>query len=395
MQSEQKGPSEARPFDPQPLPVAKSLFEFLVAKRKGLIELWMTRVREDKRIESADDLSRFVLQDHMPDVLMQIILALGRHKSGILSPDAAARLVGSSEASVAHAGLRFLNGYTIDEAMRELSHLRAAVIELWHGEDLRPGDREISVFHACIDEVMAMAAKQIGARTTTAKNLFLEKLTHDINGPLAIIKAQAELFLNVTELGRPAKRTGEILERQVELLTTTVQNLDDISKIIFGRLDLVVKACDLQSLVVEAVQTIEASAKSKAISVFSEMTPGAAPFLADQSKLVLALKNLLTNAVDFTPRGGRISVFAEQLEHLIIFTVADNGEGMSAEFLPTAFERFRREPNAGDHEGFGLGLTIARELVEAHGGEIRAESAGKNLGSKFIISIPKKRVISH
>ena len=383
------------PQQVDPLPTSKSLFEFLVSKRKELIELWMKRVRDDDRIESADELSRFVLQDHMPDVLMQIILALGRHKSGILSPEDAARLVGNSEASVAHASLRYLNGYTIDEAMRELSHLRGAAIELWHGEDLRPGDREIGVFHGCIDEVMAMAAKQIGARATASKNLFLEKLSHEIEAPLSIIKSQTEMLLNGTASSHPGKRTGEILDRQVKILSGTVRNLTNISKIIFGKLELKLTVCELGAVVATATKAIEKSAGEKAITLMSDLPAGSAPFLADQPKLIEALTNLLTNAVNFTPSGGRVSVMAEQLEQLIVITLADNGVGMSPEFLPLAFEQFRREANAKGDEGYGLGLAVARELVEAHGGEISAVSPGKNLGSKFTMSIPNRKVRTH
>ena len=383
------------PQQVDPLPTSKSLFEFLVSKRKELIELWMKRVRDDDRIESADELSRFVLQDHMPDVLMQIILALGRHKSGILSPEDAARLVGNSEASVAHASLRYLNGYTIDEAMRELSHLRGAAIELWHGEDLRPGDREIGVFHGCIDEVMAMAAKQIGARATASKNLFLEKLSHEIEAPLSIIKSQTEMLLNGTASSHPGKRTGEILDRQVKILSGTVRNLTNISKIIFGKLELKLTVCELGAVVATATKAIEKSAGEKAITLMSDLPAGSAPFLADQPKLIEALTNLLTNAVNFTPSGGRVSVMAEQLEQLIVITLADNGVGMSPEFLPLAFEQFRREANAKGDKGYGLGLAVARELVEAHGGEISAVSPGKNLGSKFTMSIPNRKVKTH
>jgi signal transduction histidine kinase len=370
----------------------QGLFEFLASKRATLIEIWMQRVRNDERISSSDDLSKFVLLDHMPDILMQIILAIGRHKSGIISKEEASRLAGSSEASKAHADLRFLNGYTLNEAMLELGHLRGAIIELWHEERVRPSDIEVEVLHACIDDVMATAAREMGHRMAAAKDVFLAKLSHEMSGPMTVLTAHIHSILKLNLNDSPLSSSIATMDRHLEILVSVVNNLKSVSAIVFGRLRLETRPCNIESLMTAAYETIEEAAKKKNLEVDLHTTPSAEPFLADTPKLLQALSNLLSNSVKFTPDGGKIGLTAQQTDSRIEFTVSDNGVGMATEFLPLAFEQFRQESEH-SNKGLGLGLAIARELVELHQGRIFCTSSGRDQGSMFKISIPFRKVL--
>jgi CheY-like chemotaxis protein/two-component sensor histidine kinase len=176
----------------------------------------------------------------------------------------------------------------------------------------------------------------------------------------------------------------------VAIQTRLIEDLLDVSRIITGRLRLDVRAVDLKAIIREALDAVRPAAEAKAIRVEAVLAPGVASFLGDPSRLQQVIWNLASNAVKFTPTGGRVEVRLESDGTEARITVTDTGQGISPEFLPHVFERFRQaESSSGRiHGGLGLGLAIVRHLVELHGGTVRAASAGIGRGSTFSVTLP-------
>ncbi len=163
-----------------------------------------------------------------------------------------------------------------------------------------------------------------------------------------------------------------------------------MSRIISGKVRLDVQRVDLAAVVSEAVATAKPSAEAKGIRVQAVLDPHAGPVSGDPARLQQVLWNLLTNAVKFTPKLGRIQVVLERVNSHLEVSVSDTGEGIAPEFLPHVFDRFRQADGSTTrkHGGLGLGLSIVKQLIELHGGSIRVKSTGLGHGTTFILSLP-------
>ncbi len=163
-----------------------------------------------------------------------------------------------------------------------------------------------------------------------------------------------------------------------------------MSRIINGKLRLDVQPLDLHAVVSEAVESVLPTANAKSIRLTKVLDPRGGPITGDPNRLQQVLWNLLTNAVKFTPRNGRVQVFLRRVNSHVEITVTDSGEGISAEFLPHLFTRFSQADTSISrrHGGLGLGLALVKSLVELHGGTVSATSAGLGQGATFLISLP-------
>ncbi len=163
-----------------------------------------------------------------------------------------------------------------------------------------------------------------------------------------------------------------------------------MSRIISGKIRLDVQAVDLPRVVSDAVETLVPAAEAKQIRVQTILDPRAAPISGDPDRLQQIVWNLLSNAVKFTPKSGLVQVRLERVNSHVEIVVSDNGMGISPDFLPHIFERFRQADSATtrEHGGIGLGLAIVRHLVELHGGTIHAASGGRDTGSTFRVRLP-------
>src|SRR5262249_30085960 len=161
-------------------------------------------------------------------------------------------------------------------------------------------------------------------------------------------------------------------------------------RIVSGKLHLELQETDLVTLVDDALESVRPAAEAKKIEVSCSFNSAIAPTWGDPARLQQCIWNLLSNAIKFTPEGGRVQVTLHREQDRVEITVADNGIGIRPEFLPFVFDRFRQGETATTRPsgGLGLGLAIAKQLVEAHGGQIRAESAGDGQGAKVTLSIP-------
>jgi CheY-like chemotaxis protein len=159
-----------------------------------------------------------------------------------------------------------------------------------------------------------------------------------------------------------------------------------------GKLRLDMHAVCISGVVESAAQTVLPTAQAKGIEMRLPGVQSVGPVLADSNRLHQVVWNLLSNAIKFTPSGGTISITAADKGEHVELVVADSGEGIDESFLPMVFDRFQQEESRLHKGGLGLGLAIAKELVELHGGTIRASSSGKGLGAEFTVVLPKVRV---
>jgi PAS domain S-box-containing protein len=242
-------------------------------------------------------------------------------------------------------------------------------------------------------ERAALLAREQAARAEAeaanrAKDEFLATVSHELRAPLTSMLGWTRMLRNGMLDEKATQHALETIERNVGIQTRLIEDLLDVSRIITGRLRLDVRPLDLNAVIRGALDGILAAAEAKAIRVETKLD--AANFLGDAARLQQVMWNLLSNAVKFTPTGGRVQVKLENNGAHARITVSDTGQGISREFLPHVFERFRQAETTSTraHGGLGLGLAIVRHLVELHGGTVQAESPGLGYGATFTVTLP-------
>ncbi len=222
------------------------------------------------------------------------------------------------------------------------------------------------------------------------KDEFLAVLSHELRTPLNAIVGYTRLLRGGILSGEKAARGFETLERNAHWLTQIVEDVLDVSRIVAGKIRLDVQPVQLPLIIENAVATVQPAADSRGVRLQVIVDPNVGPVSGDPDRLQQVVWNLLTNAVKFTGRGGRVQVRLERVNSHVEVVVSDTGEGIAASFLPYVFERFR-QADAGTTRkagGLGLGLAIVRHLVEMHGGTVEAASEGEGKGATFRARLP-------
>jgi PAS domain S-box-containing protein len=227
-------------------------------------------------------------------------------------------------------------------------------------------------------------------KANRAKDEFLATLSHELRTPLTPILGWTVMLRSGTLDPAAMHRGLEVIERRVRAQTQLIGDLLDVSRIITGKLRLEVSPIAVVAVVEAGVEAVRPSAEAKEITLGVELSSELPTILADPDRLQQVVWNLVSNAVKFTPQGGRIDVRLRKEGSCLSLSVTDNGKGIEPEFLPHVFERFRQADSTStrSHGGLGLGLAIVRHLVELHGGTVHAESAGIGQGSTFTVSLP-------
>jgi len=239
---------------------------------------------------------------------------------------------------------------------------------------------------------LAQAEKQrdTADAANKAKDEFLAMLSHELRAPLGSILIWTQL-LRTGGLDEAATvRALGMIERSTETLEHFIEDLLDISRIIAGKLSLEVRPTDVASVVEAAMEEVQPAAAAKTIRLTSELDKNLPPTSGDHARLQQVVRNLLANAIKFTPEGGAVTVKLDHADARARIRVTDTGVGIPEDFLSTVFERFRQvdSTSSRSHRGLGLGLAIVRHLVELHGGSVTAESPGQGQGSTFIVLLP-------
>jgi PAS domain S-box-containing protein len=234
------------------------------------------------------------------------------------------------------------------------------------------------------------AARSDAERMNLMKDEFLATLSHELRTPLNAILGWAQL-LGMGQVADADLHEGlEAIERNARTQTQLIDDLLDMSRIISGKIRLDVQWTELAPVVEAAIESVRPSADAKQIQLRKILDPLAGPVAGDPTRLQQVLWNLLTNAIKFTPKGGKVDVILERVNSHLEITVHDTGIGIKPEFLPMVFDRFRQADasTTRSYGGLGLGLSIVKNLVELHGGTIRAKSAGEGLGATFVVLLP-------
>ena len=222
------------------------------------------------------------------------------------------------------------------------------------------------------------------------KDEFLAVLSHELRTPLNAIVGYSRLLRGGVLDTERSERALETLERNATALTQIVEDVLDISRIVAGKIRLDVQQVDLAVVVQNAIATVRPALDAKGIRLQTIVDPRIAPVSGDPDRLQQVVWNLLSNAARFTPKGGRVQVRVERVNSHVEIAVSDTGSGISREFLPYVFDRFR-QGDAGTTRktgGLGLGLAIVRQLVELHGGTAHASSEGEGMGATFRVALP-------
>ncbi len=238
--------------------------------------------------------------------------------------------------------------------------------------------------------IQEQSARNEAQRANCAKDEFLSMVSHELRNPLNAMLGWARL-LRTRELGE-AKTTQalEIIERSAMAQNRLIGDLLDIARITSGKLRLNARPLDLTLVIEAALDVVRISAEAKQIQIESRLEPATKLFVGDSERLQQVFWNLLTNAIKFTPTEGQVQVDLAYLDAQVQITVSDTGCGISADFLPYVFERFRQADGVPtqSNQGLGLGLSIVRRIVELHGGTIEVESPGREQGATFTVRLP-------
>jgi PAS domain S-box-containing protein len=222
------------------------------------------------------------------------------------------------------------------------------------------------------------------------KDQFLATLSHELRTPLNAILGWSQLLRTGLSDKEELTQGLDTIERNARAQTQLIEDLLDMSRIISGKLRLDIQPVAPLTFITSAIETVRPAAEAKSIRIEQMLDPLAGPVSGDANRLQQIAWNLLSNAVKFTPRGGKVQVVLQRVNSHIEITVTDTGQGISQEFLPFLFERFRQADASTTrrHGGLGLGLSIAKQLVDLHGGTIEAESSGEGQGSTFVLRLP-------
>ena len=277
---------------------------------------------------------------------------------------------------------------------------RIAAGELDARTGIEYGNEEIGRLAAALDEMAENLQKKETARSQAERELraadqrkdeFLAMLAHELRNPLAPISTGAHLLKLLHSDNAQITQTCAIIARQVEHMTSLVDDLLDVSRVTRGLVSLSTQVLDLRSVVDDAAEQIRPLILARRHKVVLDLPPGPAHAKGDHKRLVQVVANLLGNATKYTPEGGHIQLQLRQSGGEWELSVSDDGIGMDARLVERVFDLFTQAERTPDRSqgGLGLGLALAKSLVELHGGSVGAHSPGPNLGSTFTVRLPR------
>ena len=324
---------------------------------------------------------------------------------------------GLRRASSSHGTGRAVSGFDVSAVIAEYRALRASVLRLWRESAPSPDARDleqVTRFNESMDQSLsdavrsfaeqverdreALLASEQASRSQAeaanrAKDLFLATLSHEMRTPLNAIAGWVSILLQ-QDAGAPRLREGlTVIERNTKAQVQLIDDLLDVSRIVSGKLRMSLEPCDLAEVINAGVNATRTAAEARGI-MLGVRVDSSGDAVCDSSRIQQVVWNLVSNAVKFTPKGGRVDVTLSRANSHYQIQVADTGQGIDPDLLPYIFDRFRQADSSMRRRfaGLGLGLSIVKYIVEAHGGNIEATSAGEGKGSMFTVLLPIRAV---
>jgi signal transduction histidine kinase/CheY-like chemotaxis protein len=297
---------------------------------------------------------------------------------------------GLSDVCTTHSRVIPAESYTAlanpDERLRNIIALQQKASSL-EAEIAERKEAEERLRISLAQEQLARAEAEHASRL---KDEFLATVSHELRTPLTAIIGWSYMLRHGKLNEANAVRAIETIERNAKSQAQIVEDILDVSRVITGKLRLNIEAVDVASVINAAIDSVQLAAESKNIQLKVTLDPSARHVSGDASRLQQVVWNLLSNAIRFTPAGGRVEVRLERAGAHAQLKVSDTGCGLAPEFLPYIFDRFRQADgsNTRRHGGLGLGLSIVRHLVELHGGTVSADSPGACGGATFTVELP-------
>ena len=221
------------------------------------------------------------------------------------------------------------------------------------------------------------------------KDEFLSTVSHELRTPLNAIVGWAEVLESGDQDRDEVLQRVQVIKRNAMIQAQLIEDLLDLGRISSGKMSLDIGPIDIGAVIDEAIESVRHSAQAKQVTI-TPIIGHIRGVLGDAKRLQQVIWNLLTNAIKFTPKGGKIVIRASRINSQVEISVADSGQGIAADFIPLVFERFRQADASAtrEHGGLGIGLALVKQLVELHGGSVRADSPGPGLGATFTLSLP-------
>lgn len=234
------------------------------------------------------------------------------------------------------------------------------------------------------------AARMEVEQVSRMKDEFLATLSHELRTPLNAIVGWTQLLETTPDLSEELAEGLEIISRNARAQTKIIEDILDMSRIISGKLRLSIQPIDLAEIVRGAIETLQPAANGKGVQLRVVANASAEHLHGDPNRLQQVFWNLVSNAIKFSPQGGEVQIGIQRIASQVEVRVTDAGVGIASEFLPYVFDRFRQADSSTTriYGGLGLGLSIVKQIMEMHGGTVRAESLGGGLGATFIVSLP-------
>jgi signal transduction histidine kinase/ActR/RegA family two-component response regulator len=319
-----------------------------------------------------------------------------------------------SRASASHGRGRVVSGFELSGMIAEYRALRASVLRLWRESEPVAGPSDLddvtrfnesmdqSLTHAvrCFadqverDRATLMANEQAARRdaeaANRAKDLFLATLSHEMRTPLNAIVGWLSILRHEDAQASHFQEGLKVIERNTMAQVQLIDDLLDVSRIVSGKLRVDIQRCELADAINAGVNATRTAADARAITLDVRLDPAASDAPCDSVRIQQVVWNLVSNAIKFSPNGGHVHVTLSREGSGFQIQVSDTGQGISAELLPHVFDRFRQADSSMRRRfaGLGLGLSIVKYIVEAHGGTVEATSPGEGKGSTFTVRLP-------
>jgi PAS domain S-box-containing protein len=250
--------------------------------------------------------------------------------------------------------------------------------------------RIVRWFGTSTDIEESRRARKFAEESSRLKDEFLAMVSHELRTPLTSIVGWTSLLASHELDGRATSHAIQVIDRNARSLTQLIENLLEVTRSQTGKIQLNLRDVELAPVIQAAVDAVLPAAEAKEVRLQALLDPKTGSVTGDPDRLQQVVWNLLTNSVKFTAKGGRVQVSLQRMASHAEITVSDTGSGISPEFLPFVFDRFRQADASSTraHGGLGLGLSIARHLTELHGGTVSAYSPGEDQGSTFVIRLP-------